>query len=480
MTRATTLLLGTTILAGLGVGCATVPKDAGFADVQTTVHQRTGFVPDWVLNPDQEKAVKTRTRALLEHDLGVEEVVELALLNNHRVQATFEELGLARSDLLQARLPRNPMLGIDIRSPEQAFELSLMQSLISLLQIPRRRAVAAANFESTKWRVAHEVLGLVAGVRIAYYSLQAAEQVEAMRRTVTETARTSAELAIRQRDAGNLPDLGLENEQAFLEQAKLQLASSEAVTLSARENLNRVMGLWGEETNWKIAPALSEIPTGDPGLEGLESQAVAQRLDLQAAWQEIQAAARAVPLARRSANGAIELGVHREREPEGITTTGPVLDYTVPVFDQGKPAKSRAEALLRQSKDRYAALAVEIRSDIREAWNRLVLARSRVEYYRDVVLPRRSRIVELSQRNYNFMLLGPYQLILAKQNEINAQSESIQAQKDYWIARTELERAIGGSPPATDGGTGSPQPGEPTKENIQAPEPHHDTHGDEP
>ena len=480
MKRATTRLLATAMLVGLGVGCATVPKDAGFADVQTTVRQRTGFVPDWVLNQDQEKAARTRTRALLEHDLGVEEAVELALLNNHRVQATFEELGLARSDLLQARLPRNPMLGIDIRSPEQAFELSLMQSLISLFEIRRRHAMAGANFESAKSRVAHEVLVLVAGVRTAYYSLQAAEEVEAMRRTAAEAARTSAELAIRQHDAGNLPDLGLENEQAFLEQAKLHLASSEAVTLSARENLNRLMGLWGEETNWRIAPTLSELPTKDPGLEGLESQAVAQRLDLQGAWQEVQAAAKAVPLARLSTNGGIELGVHREREPEGITTTGPVLDYSVPIFDRGKPAKSRAEALLRQSQDRYAALAVEIRSDIREAWNRLVLARSRVEYYRDVVLPRRSRIIELSQRNYNFMLLGPYQLILAKQNEINAQSESIQAQKDYWMARTDLEHSIGGSLPATESGTGSPQPGDPTKEKIQAPVPHLDTQGDEP
>ena len=74
----------------------------------------------------------------------------------------------------------------------------------------------------------------------------------------------------------------------------------------------------------------------------------------------------------------------------------------------------------------------------------MALARSRVAYYRDVVLPRRSRINELSQRNYNFMLLGPYQLIMAKQNEINAQGEYVESLKDYWINHAELQRALGG------------------------------------
>lgn len=467
-------------LTGLLSGCASVPKDAGFAEVQETVRLRTGVAAEWVRHPDQEQAVKSRTQTLLDVKLDVEDAVEVALLNNRRLQATFEELGLARADLLQSRLAHNPVLGIDIRSPERAFELSLVQSLISLLQIRRRHAVAAASFEAAKMRVTHEVLDFVARARAAYYTLQAAEQVAEMRRTVVESARASAELAIRQRDAGNLPDLDLENEQAFLEQAKLQLASSEGEVLSARENFNRLMGLWGPQTAWKIAPALPDPTSADPGLQGLESMAVAQRLDLRAAWSEVRAAARAVPLARSSANVDISVGIHREREPEGITTTGPVLDYSVPIFDRGRPAKSRAEALLRQSEDRYAALAVEIRSEIREAWHRLTLARSRVAYYRHVVLPRRTRITQLSQRHYNFMLLGPYQLILAKQNEINAQIEHIESLKDYWMARADLQRAIGGTLRMDEMNPTPAQQGELLSLEDTLPEPHDEDHGEKP
>src|SRR5439155_21074041 len=116
-------------------------------------------------------------------------------------------------------------------------------------------------------------------VRAAYYAAQAAEQTIAMRRDVTEAARGAAELAIRQHEAGNVSDLDLENEQALFEQAKLDLAQSEAASLAARERLNGLMGLWGAQTAWRIAPALPELPPEEANLDGLEAAAVSQRLD---------------------------------------------------------------------------------------------------------------------------------------------------------------------------------------------------------
>jgi cobalt-zinc-cadmium efflux system outer membrane protein len=42
------------------------------------------------------------------------------------------------------------------------------------------------------------------------------------------------------------------------------------------------------------------------------------------------------------------------------------------------------------------------------------------------------------------MLLGVYQLLMAKQSEVNTYREYIEAVRDYWIARSELSRATGG------------------------------------
>jgi cobalt-zinc-cadmium efflux system outer membrane protein len=56
--------------------------------------------------------------------------------------------------------------------------------------------------------------------------------------------------------------------------------------------------------------------------------------------------------------------------------------------------------------------------------------------------------VSLSQEQYSAMLLSAYQLLAAKQNEVNAYREFIEALRDYWIARADLERATAAAIPS--------------------------------
>jgi cobalt-zinc-cadmium efflux system outer membrane protein len=74
----------------------------------------------------------------------------------------------------------------------------------------------------------------------------------------------------------------------------------------------------------------------------------------------------------------------------------------------------------------------------------LLAARSRVEYYRDVLLPRRERIVDLTQLEHNAMIIGIFQLLQAKQNELASRRDYIDAQLDYWVARTNFDRVLSG------------------------------------
>jgi cobalt-zinc-cadmium efflux system outer membrane protein len=103
---------------------------------------------------------------------------------------------------------------------------------------------------------------------------------------------------------------------------------------------------------------------------------------------------------------------------------------------------------MRQAQAREAALAVDIRSEVRAAHARSVAMRDVVDRYSRVVVPLRQQVVDLSQEQYGAMLLGAPQLLLAKQNAINAQRELIEALRDYWIARADLERAVGAAFPA--------------------------------
>src|SRR5205807_9570446 len=116
-----------------------------------------------------------------------------------------------------------------------------------------------------------------------------------------------------------------------------------------------------------------------------------------------------------------------------------------PIFNQGQTAVARGGAKLRQSQQRYLALATDIRSDVRSARDRMLLARQQVEYFKSTALPARTRVTEESQLEYNAMQLGPCQLLQAKQEEVKTGAESVEALRDYWVARANLEKAVGGS-----------------------------------
>ena len=54
-------------------------------------------------------------------------------------------------------------------------------------------------------------------------------------------------------------------------------------------------------------------------------------------------------------------------------------------------------------------------------------------------------MTEESQLQYNAMQITPFQLLQAKQEEVKTGADSIEALRDYWVARAELQKAVGGS-----------------------------------
>ena len=437
------LLSGTVALAG----CAHVDLNPAFRELANTVHLRTGKHVQWNRGSTEDAQAQAAVASLLSRPLTADSAVQIALLNNHNLQATYEDLGIAQADLVEAGLLRNPIFTFERRLPGQALEADLLKEFIDILLLPLRKRIAAAQFEAAKLRVGHEILNLAGEVRAAFYEHQGDQQLVDLRKTVAEATERSAETALRMQQAGNLKNLDLATEQASHAQAKIELAKAQSEAVQTREKLNKLMGAFGAQTNWTVASRLPELPGGDVSTSQLESRAIQQRLDLAAARQQFIAEARARGIARAEAilQGA-EFGGHYEHEIEGsVHSIGPSVNVPIPIFNQGQPAVARSSAKLRQSEQRYLALAADIRSDVRAARDKMLLSRRQVEYFKSTALPTRTRVTEESQLEYNAMQIGPFQLLQAKQEEVKTGAESVEALRDYWVARAELEKAVGGS-----------------------------------
>ena len=256
-----------------------------------------------------------------------------------------------------------------------------------------------------------------------------------------------------------MSDLALSNELGLAAQTTLDRARSEGEAAVLREELNKLMGTWGHRTSWKMTAKLPELPRTDGPLDRLESLAIEQRLDVGAARRNLQSIEYALSLAKTTRwTGTVHVTVEAGRLRHNKRVSfGPSVALEIPLFDQRQAQIAKLEAFVRQARAELHALAVDVRADVRASRARVITARNIVEHYGKVIVPIREDIVRFSQEKYDAMLLGVYQLIQARQSEFDAYREYIEASRDYWIARSDLERAIGGRiPTATSPDTSSP------------------------
>jgi cobalt-zinc-cadmium efflux system outer membrane protein len=444
---------GALALAG---GCAsssstTSKPDAGFKDVRATLAGRGVSHVEWNTGSADDARASDAVRSLLSREMSADDAVQVALLNNRRLQATFEDLGVAQADLVQAGLLRNPVFNADLKFAEAGggthVEMAVTQEFLDVLQLPLRKRIAGHALEAAKVRVGGAVLDLAGDVRRAFYVHQAALQTLDMRRQVAAATGASFDFAKRLREAGNITALQLAREQAQDEQSKLDLAAAEADVLATRERLNALMGLWGSDTQWTVASRLPDVLAEEVDTATVEPRAVERSLELAESRAALDAAADALGIRRAYAifgGGDVELGAAAEREAGGGWEVGPSVSVPIPLFDTGEAAVSRAGAELRRARQNYPATAVEVRVAARAARDRLLAARATAERYRSSVLPIRHSIVEQTQAENNAMLVGTFDVLRAKQDEIEAGAAYVNALRDYWLARAEFDQVMNG------------------------------------
>lgn len=436
-------MLVTTLLAG----CASVPQGAGFPDVQQQLSTRMEQKVQWNQDTEQDKAVAQAVQVMLQDELTADEAVQIALLNNHLLQAEYEKLGIAQADLVQAGLLGNPVFSGEVMRSGVGIErtVGVMLDFLNIFTVAARERVAKESFEQVKLLVANRAFDLATEVRAVHYAIEGDEQALELFQTATQATEAAADLAQRQYRAGGLNRLGQTQQQAFYAQTLLELARAEAHAQRDREKLNRLMGLWGADVNWKTSRRLPETPAVLTDWGGLESQAVTRRLDLAAAQKEAEALSAALDFNRRYGFLSVfGIGFTKQSTGDDESLNGPNIEFGVPLFDQGQARGARMQSELRSAERRRDALAVDIRSQVRDARNRLAAAHGAARHLREVLLPLNEQIVRETQLRYNGMLLGVYDLLLAKQNQLNVARDYIKSLRDYWIAYAELERAVGG------------------------------------
>jgi len=432
--------------AGLALlsGCASASTKGSLKQINSLVKDQTG-VSDF--NQFSEADTQRETQSILQEPLTVDSAVRIAVLNNPSVKAAMSGLGISQADMIQAGLLHNPKLSGFIRKSNEEdsktnTEFEVKGDVMDLLFWPLRKRLANTQFKQAQYELAKNIVDFIEKVRIGFYTWQANSHMLSMRQEHFKAEETVLELADRQKQAGNINDLDMEQQKGIYYQAKVDLQRSKLEANVTAQQLRNFLGLTNSELEWLSQENLPDLPSEEFSLIDLEEKAIANRIDLAMKKQEIKVFEQSLTMARLGVIPSIEGGFNWEKESNGEKLKGPAFEAQVPVFDRKQADRLRSQSQIEAGKKQLEAMEAQIRLEVRLAYQQLTSDRAMTETYQEAI-PVRQEILKQTLYHYNYMLKGVYDLLRAKQEEINTQRDYIMALRDYWIARSELEHAIG-------------------------------------
>lgn len=165
-------------------GCTKVSVNSEFSRLQkkTTESTESSIIFDNVLHTAivDIPVIKNKSR----DGLSKNEAVSVALLNNPELQADFQNLGIAKADLVQASLYSNPNINSVFRFPTRTrgsgsaqvnIESVAAVRLSDLWQVPLSQNVAEDLLEVVSFRIFAAILTTIVETKMAYISCLAAE-----------------------------------------------------------------------------------------------------------------------------------------------------------------------------------------------------------------------------------------------------------------------------------------------------------------
>ncbi|WP_127524622.1 TolC family protein [Mesorhizobium sp. Z1-4] len=445
--------------------------DAGFTTVSGKTSEAIGKEAVWVQDRQQAQALSERVRALVVgKTISADTAVQVALLNNKGLQAAYAEIGIAAADVWQQTMLPNPIVSIGvlgIANPElgafRAIEGMIANNILALATRKRRVEIADAKFQSAQMAAALETLRLAADTRRAWVNAVAAFETSAYLNQAQVAADAASELAQRLGETGALPKAGQAREHAFFAELTGQRAQARLNAQLAKEELTRLMGLWGADVDYFVPDYLPRLPKRPATGVDIEREALVRRVDLQIAKLALDAEARNYGLTdatRLVTDLELIAGFEAERELDAgelktVVTPQLELEFVIPIFDSGKARMRKAELAYMRAANRLAEKAVNIRSEARAAYKDLLGRYDIARHYQNSVLPLRVTIEEESLLTYNGMITNTFELLADTRAKVNTILLSTNARRDFWLADININSAVYGG-----GGAGAPAGGD--------------------
>ena len=331
---------------------------------------------------------------------------QLSLSHNPTLREAAAEVEIARGRLIQAGKYPNPKIayvGEEIGShehPKGNQSVEVLQEILTAGKRPLDRAAAGRGLDAATTALLGRKLDALSRLRRAYYDYQALVYAGQVNRAVIDSLETSVEVTRKLvEDAKTRPRADLLRLQALLEQARINLARTEANVTAAWKQVAAEIGL----SALPPPPALPALPAIVPlwTSDVITQRVLSVHTDLSVARLEADRARLEVERAQVEAVPNVTLGAGYNRayvdETAGLALS---LETPLPLWDrkQGLIHEKRARWAQAQAAER--STAVRLNRDVAEAFARYEGARIQVERLTTLVLPKLVESEQLVRAGY--------------------------------------------------------------------------------
>lgn len=352
------------VLVAMGAaGCASAPDTTGRVEIATTLASRTGARVDAFRAVD---APGVPAGVVVDDGLSIDEAVSIALWNNPEFLAALTSLEIARADLLQAGLLKNPILSLLFPLGPKQFESAVNWSVDVLWQRPKRVADARLNAEAVASQLVAHGLRLAADVKVSYLNAIAADRAATLSASQAALAGQIAALTAGRQRLGDASAFDVRLAEMDAARARAVSASAAADRDRAALGLRTLLGVPGGGPAFRLtAPTSSAEACGRP-IQDLATASMAARPDVRAAELQVEAAGERVGL-ERSKILALTATIDMNGQGREGFEAGPGVAVELPVLSRNQGGRARAAAELSQATRRLQALQATVIGDIERA-----------------------------------------------------------------------------------------------------------------
>jgi len=422
----------------------------------TTVEDQRPFVSDSIrgrvdigLPPvTDEEGFQMPKDISLDDGLSDDEAVAIALWNNAQFQADLAQLGLAKADLLEAGMIKNPALSLLFPIGPKQMEWTLTLPVELLWQRPHRLTFAELNASEIAQNMVQHGLLLVKDVLISYADLILAQDRTHILEEETKIHKeilSITESRLKVGDISEMEAIAIRLAASQVEEDYLRF-TNEANTEEI--NLKTLLGMVSDNREIQLSPDTLQFqqPFSE---EKLLNVASAARPDMRAAEIAIEAAGKALDWERSKVwNLTASLDANEEGK-EGFEM-GPGIQMELPLFYRNEGGRSRARAEMDQAVKQYLATRQQIAKDVREAYHNYLAAEEILTLLRNNIIPDAFQASEKAEKTY---LLGDISYLAYldfKRQLLDARLREAEAAASVRKAAAQLRYSVGFKPTAQE------------------------------